>query len=534
MLVACGQIVDAGFDVALDRPKAPVETRLDAADGSHDSTAIGGKAGAPDSSSGTPNTAPEARDGTLVVVEGARMRLQPPSFDADGDPRQHRIVGRAELGEVAIDGTTGDFVYESREDEFGNDSFTYQVNDGKLEANAVGTIRVTVVARGPLRADAGVVPLPAHRQWIGRGLDIEGDTAVVGARENDLSLAYVMRRDAFGFWKLSQRIAAGIIPSPAYGTDLALSGDWMVVAGWGSDGAPGAAYFYKRPSHDADFKVMQRIDTARVDGLLVNNSFQWQIALEGDVAVVGADRELAGTSTDGGFDQLPGAALVFRRHFDDQWRLEQRIPAPNARTEEYFGWNLDIANGALVTTAAVRDSTAGALYVFSHTAGTWKLERRFDADPPSAFGTFGSHVAAHADKILVSCCSRLPNGAYAYVREGSDWLARGPFEQPVGDESRDLFQITLALHESVAIINRLPYYDLDALGTGYVYHYADTTAVSGWRYSGRKLLGTTEGRNGFGQSVAFDGVTAVITAPSESDYQGAVYFFGIEPPPIGQ
>jgi hypothetical protein len=496
MLVACAQIVDAGFDgVALEPPSAPTETSRDAAE--NDSTAS--------------NTAPEARDGTLVVVEGSRKQGRLPSFDADGDGRQHVVVAPPKRGLLdKFDPATGEFEYASQSGNYGDDSFTYQVNDGRLDANEVGTIDVTVVARGPLRAEAGVLQLPADGYSLLRGLDIEGDTAAVGTTENGWGLVYVIHRDAAGSWKLSQRIDEEL--TRYYGTDLALSGDWMVVAGGG------AAYFYKRPSQDADFALKQRIDAVPS-----------QVALEGDIAVIGEGA--VATSRGGGISNIPGAASVYRRQSDDQWQLEAQIPAPHPETEDRFGWSLDIANGALVTTAAVRDpnaSAASALYVVSQKAGAWTVERRFDADPASPFGTFGSDVAAHADKILVSCCSRRASGAYAYVREESGWQARGPLEPPDGEGGLERFVFSMALHERAAIITRRPEGPA-TVGTGYVYHYADF----GWHYSGRELLGTTEGRNDFGYSVAFDGVTAVITASFESGGQGAVYFFGIEPP-IGQ
>jgi hypothetical protein len=525
MLVACGQIVDAGFDVALDRPPAPVEMGRDAANDGHDSTALGGRAGAADSdverdAGRATNTAPEARDGTLVVVEGATKRSPPPSFDADDDARQHRIIERAKLGDVTIDSATGDFVYTSWQGYYGDDSFTYQVNDGRLDANEVGTIKVTVVARGPLAAESGpVVEFPTPPAlWIGQALDIEGDTAVMSAWEKDLSLIYVLRRDARGSWTVRQRIDEGLTRGFIYDVDVALSGDWMAVAvmGHGSvDGGP--LYFYKRPSNNADFELEQQ---SNINDSPRGDETAWQIALDGDLAVVGAPDYDGETPGDAGLRGI-GAVYVYRR-LDDAWTREQKIVSPSPKEELYFGRRLGIANGALVATSAAPSSAT--LYVFNQGAGSWTRDSWFAAGPEPIYGSVGNTVAAHGDKILIS--PGVLSEVYAYGRNGSGWQAHGSLFRPADDDFIEEFGPTVALHDDTAIVTGRLHNDA---GVAYVYHYSFAIADSGWRYSGRRLTGAKPGKNGLGYSAAFDGTTAVLTAPDDSNTRGAIYFFGIEP-----
>jgi hypothetical protein len=148
------------------------------------------------------------------------------------------------------------------------------------------------------------------------------------------------------------------------------------------------------------------------------------------------------------------------------------------------------------------------------------------AVPQPPAGSFGNTIAAHGDKILISC-SGAPNGVYAYARTVSGWQSRALVPLPSGDEILHHRGAKVALHDDTAIIAVRLY---DDVGKAYVYHYSSTATDSGWQLSSRSLTGAVPGRNGFGYSVAFDGTTAMITAPDESNTRGAIYFFGIEQP----
>jgi VCBS repeat-containing protein len=92
------------------------------------------------------NDAPIANPGTLNVTEDEIATGSLTGTDVDGDTSTYTIVENGNKGTVTITNSlTGAFTYTPNNNETGNDSFTFKVNDGTADSQTV-TIDVTINA----------------------------------------------------------------------------------------------------------------------------------------------------------------------------------------------------------------------------------------------------------------------------------------------------------------------------------------------------------------------------------------------------
>jgi hypothetical protein len=129
-------------------------------------------------------------------------------------------------------------------------------------------------------------------------------------------------------------------------------------------------------------------------GVLAGDRFGTSVAMDGDIAIVGAYTD-DGTATD------VGSAYILR--FDpltSTWQQEAKLTASDPNQNDRFGSSVDILDsesgevaiiGALLDDGSGRDS--GAAYIFRHTGAGWVQEQKLlpaDGDP---FDFFGKSVA---------------------------------------------------------------------------------------------------------------------------------------------
>ncbi len=92
----------------------------------------------------SPGNPPVAHDQTLVVSEDTSILGLLTANDPDGDPLTFSIVTNGTLGTAAIGNPPpGAFSYRPHANQFGTDSFTFQVSDGAQDSN-VATVLVTI------------------------------------------------------------------------------------------------------------------------------------------------------------------------------------------------------------------------------------------------------------------------------------------------------------------------------------------------------------------------------------------------------
>ena len=160
-----------------------------------------------------------------------------------------------------------------------------------------------------------VAPDGVPGNTFGFSVAIQGNRIVVGANNYNVEhtnttpgAAYVFDWDGFG-WAATQTLTSPGLPGPSFqgfGVSVALSGDTILVGTNGDDQAgndAGAAYVFQRSGLTW---TMER--TIVSPSPVAEGEFGVTVALDGDYAVVGANRHKVRPVT----DNTPGSAYVFQ------------------------------------------------------------------------------------------------------------------------------------------------------------------------------------------------------------------------------
>jgi len=143
--------------------------------------------------------------------------------------------------------------------------------------------------------------------------------------------------------------------------------------------------------------------------------FGWSVAIDGDVAIVGAPNE-------GGY--FSGAAHVYRRA-DGTWTLEDsfRIDDALERVFSAFGWDVAIQGTTAVVGAPGFDDDKGAVLVYEYDGAQWSAGPRLTCDRPSsptASLEMGNAVDLDGDTI-VATTPEFPSYSCIFRRSGATW-----------------------------------------------------------------------------------------------------------------
>jgi hypothetical protein len=147
--------------------------------------------------------------------------------------------------------------------------------------------------------------------------------------------------------------------------------------------------------------------------------FGWSVAINGDTAVVGADRH---------DDSQKGSAYVFERNQGgaDNWGQVKRLAASDGAADDNFGVSVAI-DGDTVVVGAYRDDVGsytdqGSVYVFMRDqggAGNWGQVIKLTAIDGARSDSFGVSVAIDGDTVIVGAygdnVSYSPSQGSAYV-----------------------------------------------------------------------------------------------------------------------
>jgi FG-GAP repeat protein len=245
------------------------------------------------------------------------------------------------------------------------------------------------------------------------------------------------------------------------------------------------------------------------------------VATDSNIAIVGAGIESVDGLTGAGhayiFNATTGALLL-------------TLTSPNVQTSGFFGFSVAVSGnlavvGAIFETVAGQ-SFAGRAYVFDTTTGS--LVRTLTSLNVQSGGRFGFSVAINGNVIVVGAPQETVGGAsdagHAYVFDATSGALLQTLTSP-SPQYFGLFGDSVSV-SSAAIAVGAPYEtDSRAVDAGHAYLFDPATG---------SLLHTlaspaAQSYAFFGQSVAVDGNTAVVGAPSQpsSISKGAVYVFDI-------
>ena len=244
-----------------------------------------------------------------------------------------------------------------------------------------------------------------------------------------------------------------------------------------------------------------------------NDGFGDTVALSGDTALVGCPGETVSGYTDA------GAAYVYTRS-GTNWTQQAELDDPQPAVGEQFGDSVALDGDTALVGEYFKTINgqieAGAVYVYTRTGETWAYQAELSSGVAGDY--FGSGMALDGDTALVGATLR----GYIYVRSGTTWTQQAELSDP--DPAAGAFGYSsVALSGGTAVIgapaaNGNGWYEA---GAAYVFVRSGTT----WTQQVELTASDAVEQDGFGNSVAIDGDTALVGCSNKTFGAGAAYVY---------
>lgn len=289
-----------------------------------------------------------------------------------------------------------------------------------------GSAYVFVRSNGAWVEEAKLIPKDggAHHAF-GWAVDIEGNTAVIGARgdgENGpySGSVYVFERNS-GAWSQQAKLTSSDgEPFDAFGFSLALAGDTLIVGAPYDDHSgefnPGSAYVFTRQGVAwSEQAKLQARDPGSED------FFGAFTAVDGPTAAIGA-------SFDDDNGQDSGSVYVFERD-GAIWTEQAKLLASDGSAGDSFG-SLDLFADVILVGAEQDDDNgleSGSAYIFRRDGDNWTEEQKLVAADGEAGDHYGFAVGLERNRALIGAWGDDDNGAesgsaYLYERLSGEWI----------------------------------------------------------------------------------------------------------------
>lgn len=242
---------------------------------------------------------------------------------------------------------------------------------------------------------------------FGSAVALDGDVLVVGAFKangaggNDSGKAYVFRTAAPG--DVSSWVEEAVLEPASsqqnaqFGAAVDVDGERVIVGAWTDDSAgvdSGAAYLFEYDAGTGSWPGLTKIVPANGSA---GDHFGVSVALEGELAVVGANQDDTPAGGDAGSVYLVELEFGF-------WSITQQFHASDASGADYFGTSLSLSGSRCLVGAPGWNGLGpgtGAAYLFELGGPTAAECDRFgpcDARPQQ---NFGSAAALSVDRALI-------------------------------------------------------------------------------------------------------------------------------------
>ncbi len=364
---------------------------------------------------------------------------------------------------------------------------------------------------------------------FGYSVALDGDTALIGQYGEEwggsaFGAAYVYVDSGSG-WSQQARLApSDPAPGAWFGWSVALQGDTALVGAVQDDDdlgiRTGAAYVFTRSAG-----IWTEVAKITPPDGEAYDYFGRSVALGGNVALIGAPWD------DGAAGDRQGSAYVFIGS-GASWTLLQKLEPSDPKALGQFGESVALsATTALIGSpwAAGNHFESGGAYVFTKAGGAWNEEAKLYATYGGYKDRFGQSVALQGDRALIGAPYDDDNGqdsgsAYVYVRSASGW----EFQAKLGggvSTTRDQFGFSVCLSGDVAVVGA-PGYEYAAPSTGSAHVYVRVGST--WTHQAELTASDGMLKDLFGHSVSLSGDTLVIGAHKEDtdgDDTGAAYVF---------
>jgi len=361
----------------------------------------------------------------------------------------------------------------------------------------------------------------ALKDRFGNSVDISGDYAIVGSyfdddMGTDSGSAYIYRLDGSDWIFDEKLIASDAAKFNAFGTSVAISGNYVIVGSpcYDMGSYVGAAYIFKK---DESGWIEEAKLTAS-DGEH-GDFFGGSVSIDGDYAVIGAPHA------------NPGSVYIFKHNISG-WIEEEKLTATDNDSIVSFGCSVSIDGGRVIVGDdhnVVLDNRTGAAYIFKHDTSGWIEEAKMtasDGDDGDRFGNsvdisgYYAIVGAHWDEEL----GYSSGSAYIFKHEGSDWMEEEKLTAHDG-ERLDLFGESVSINGNHAAIGAIWDDDMGSY-SGSVYIF--THDRFSWIEEEKLTASDGDDGNNFGSSVSIEGNQVIVGTPRDEKNDpdsGSAYIF---------
>ncbi|HEX5313509.1 MAG TPA: FG-GAP repeat protein, partial [Gammaproteobacteria bacterium] len=199
------------------------------------------------------------------------------------------------------------------------------------------------------------------------------------------------------------------------------------------------------------------------------------------------------------------------------WAEAQKVTASDGGRDDQFGYAVALSGTTALVGAPGHSEGGGAAYVFGEAGGSWTQTAELLAQA-NVGSLCGTSVALSGTRALLGCPDPgFPGGVVVFSESGGTWT-RTAFLQPSDSEIQDDFGYSVAFSGTTALVGA-PGHEINQ---GVAYVFGDSGGI--WAQTAELVASDGAAGDEFGWSVALDGSTALIGAPSH-DGQGTAYVF---------
>lgn len=235
-----------------------------------------------------------------------------------------------------------------------------------------GAAYIFVKNDGVWRQEAKLIDSDPHvGEHFGSSVGISGDTAIIGVQFDRAGSvqgpgsAFVFVRNGSNWIQQAHLKPSDGTIGNRFGGSIDIDGDTAIVGAIGLDYSPlGGAYIYVRNGTTWN----EQVKLTRSDAEM-KEEFGSDVDIDGDTVIVGAMRDKVGANID------QGSAYVFSR-IGNVWTEQSKLVANDGMSHELLGYSVAISGGvAIAGQATFRfENKRGAAYIFTKTTSAPDLQ----------------------------------------------------------------------------------------------------------------------------------------------------------------
>ena len=317
---------------------------------------------------------------------------------------------------------------------------------------------------------------PASGDGYGLAVAISGDWAAIGTRQTEIEAdpfiesgtVTLLQRDARDHWAPVQvlryppALAEEGFPS-GFGEAIDMDGEVVVVGvryGHFDTGDGRALVFEPNDQGVWVAQVLENPDRAFNAPVGLMTDFGVSVSISGDWLAIGA----TGTENNIINDRDGAGAVYLYQRQDDGWRYRQKVMAPDANVNDFFGAAIELDAGRLLVGAPgmidaddeLNSFAAGRAYLFAlQEDGRWVFWQGFQETPMRSGAYFGSTVALDGRHAIMTAPGAFAVASELWTTHSDDdgrWTDVVRFEAPDDPFMNATFGYAITIEGDQAVI----------------------------------------------------------------------------------